>query len=208
MHRTCGEPDEIKKNTHPKNTTTGLWCDQDVRPHGPDDHVRGLRLLVHVPAQHVPKPFNFTPMAVNPASPGAPRARPSISSGSPHVCPMGRTCGGADGIKKTPVRKRLPLFFLRMNMITALFSPHAAYRPPLPHHPRTGPEPCVRPPSRSPPPQWGSLFDFGHSPARTPHVRRMGRSCGACLPNTPRKIRVYACRWLISPAVRQNFHPK
>ncbi len=35
------------------------------------------------------EPFNFTPMAVN-----------SISSGSPHVRPMGRTCGEPDEIKK------------------------------------------------------------------------------------------------------------
>jgi len=36
-----------------------------------------------------PEPFNFTPMGVNP-----------ISSGSPHVRPMGRTCGEPDEIKK------------------------------------------------------------------------------------------------------------
>ena len=35
------------------------------------------------------EPFNFTPMAVN-----------SISSGSPHVRPKGRTCGEPDEIKK------------------------------------------------------------------------------------------------------------
>ena len=35
------------------------------------------------------EPFNFTPMAVN-----------SVSSGSPHVRPMGRTCGEPDEIKK------------------------------------------------------------------------------------------------------------
>ena len=30
MGRTCGEPDEIKKNTHPKNITA-LFRDQDRR---------------------------------------------------------------------------------------------------------------------------------------------------------------------------------
>ena len=37
------------------------------------------------------EPFNFTPMGVNPISPG-----------SPHVRPMGRTCGEPDEVKKIP----------------------------------------------------------------------------------------------------------
>ena len=47
------------------------------------------------------EPFNFTPMGVNP-----------ISSGSPHVRPMGRTCGEPDEIKKIPIRNIYTLFFL------------------------------------------------------------------------------------------------
>ena len=33
MGRTCGEPDEIKKNTHPKNITA-LFREQVLRPGG------------------------------------------------------------------------------------------------------------------------------------------------------------------------------
>ena len=51
------------------------------------------------------EPFNSTPMAVNP-----------ISSGSPHVRPMGvhRTCGEPDEFesRKIPTRNILPLFFV------------------------------------------------------------------------------------------------
>ena len=48
-----------------------------------------------------PEPFNATTMGVN-----------SISSGSPHVRPMGRTCGEPDEIKKnTHPKNILPLFF-------------------------------------------------------------------------------------------------
>ena len=54
------------------------------------------------------EPFNSTPMAVN-----------SISSGSPHVHPMGRTCGEPDEIKKNTHPKN----------ITALFRDQA--KPPL-----------------------------------------------------------------------------
>ena len=50
------------------------------------------------------EPFNFTPMAVN-----------SIPSGSPHVRPMGRTCGEPDEIKKIPTRNILPLFFVSVH---------------------------------------------------------------------------------------------
>jgi len=44
------------------------------------------------------EPFNSTPMGVN-----------SISCGSPHVCPMGRTCGEPNEIKKNTHRKTSPL---------------------------------------------------------------------------------------------------
>ena len=47
-----------------------------------------------------PEPFNFTPMAVNP-----------ISSGSPHVRPMGRTCGEPDEIKKITHPKYITALF-------------------------------------------------------------------------------------------------
>ena len=47
-----------------------------------------------------PEPFNFTPMAVN-----------SISSGSPHVRPMGRTCGEPDEIKKNTLPKCVTALF-------------------------------------------------------------------------------------------------
>ena len=43
-----------------------------------------------------PEPFNFTPMAVK-----------SILSGSPHVRPMGRTCGEPDEIKKNTHPKNI-----------------------------------------------------------------------------------------------------
>ena len=46
------------------------------------------------------EPFNSTPMAVN-----------SVSSGSPHVRPVGRTCGEPDEIKKNTHPKILPLCF-------------------------------------------------------------------------------------------------
>ena len=77
-----------------------------------------------------------------------------------------------------------------MNMITALFSPHAAYRPPLPHHPRTGPEPCVRAPTAHLHHNGGR---YSISAAR-PHVRRMYAAWGvrvvpACLTHQER----YAC---------------
>ena len=42
------------------------------------------------------EPFNSTPMGVNP-----------ISSGSPHVRPMGRTCGEPDEIKKNTHPKNI-----------------------------------------------------------------------------------------------------
>ena len=48
------------------------------------------------------EPFNFTPMGVNPISPG-----------SPHVRPMGvhRTCGGPDEIKKNTHPKNITALF-------------------------------------------------------------------------------------------------
>ena len=63
-----------------------------------------------------PEPFNFTPMAVS-----------SISSGSPHVRPMGRTCGEPDEIKKNTHPKSF----------TALFRERTRARaPPAPCAPR------------------------------------------------------------------------
>ena len=47
-----------------------------------------------------PEPFNFTPMGVN-----------SISSGSPRVRPMGRTCGEPDEIKKNTHPKNFTALF-------------------------------------------------------------------------------------------------
>ena len=46
------------------------------------------------------EPFNYTPMAVNP-----------ISSGSPHVRPMGRTCGEPGEIKKNTHPKYFTALF-------------------------------------------------------------------------------------------------
>ena len=46
------------------------------------------------------EPFNSTPMAFN-----------SISSGSPHVRPMGRTCGEPDEIKKNTHPKKFTALF-------------------------------------------------------------------------------------------------
>ena len=46
------------------------------------------------------EPVNYTPMGVN-----------SISSGSPHVRPMGRTCGEPDEIKRNTHPKRITAFF-------------------------------------------------------------------------------------------------
>ena len=46
------------------------------------------------------EPFNFTPMAANP-----------ITSGSPHVRPMGRTCGEPDEIKKNTHPKYFTALF-------------------------------------------------------------------------------------------------
>ena len=49
MGRTCGEPDEIKKNTHPKSTTA-LFRDQVVRKFELDAcHVRGHAVQITVP---------------------------------------------------------------------------------------------------------------------------------------------------------------
>ena len=47
-----------------------------------------------------PDPFTFTPMGVN-----------SISFGSPHVRPTGRTCGEPNEIRKIPTRRILPALF-------------------------------------------------------------------------------------------------
>ena len=47
-----------------------------------------------------PEPFNSTPMGVN-----------SILSGSPHVRPMGRTCGEPDEIKKNTHPKYFTALF-------------------------------------------------------------------------------------------------
>ena len=52
----------------------------------------------HAPVRR--EPFNFTPMAVN-----------SISSGSPRVRPMGRTCGEPDEIKKNAHPKYFTALF-------------------------------------------------------------------------------------------------
>ena len=52
----------------------------------------------HAPVRR--EPFNFTPMAVN-----------SISSGSPRVRPMGRTCGEPDEIKKNTHPKNFTALF-------------------------------------------------------------------------------------------------
>ena len=46
------------------------------------------------------EPFNFTPMGVNP-----------VSSGPPHVRPIGRTCGEPDEIKKNTHPKNITTFF-------------------------------------------------------------------------------------------------
>ena len=79
-----------------------------------------------------PEPFNSTPMAVNP-----------ISSGSPHVRPMGvhRTCGEPDEIKKNTHPKK----------ITALFREQATTRtrPGWQRTPRPPPTATPSPPTPS-----------------------------------------------------------
>ena len=96
VYRTCGEPNEIsyEKNTHPGRFTAPLR-----------EQARRLRRTMDAfgttGAGMRREPFNSTPMGVN-----------SISSGSPHVRPMGvhRTCGEPDEIKKhTHTRNTLPL---------------------------------------------------------------------------------------------------
>ena len=95
VHRTCGEPDEIKKNTHPGNITA-LFGGQELFPDNldriTDNILKGIDLVpvigtvgfkTIVNGAH-PEPFNSTPMAVR-----------SISPARLHVRPMGvhRTCG-------------------------------------------------------------------------------------------------------------------
>ena len=53
--------------------------------------------LLHEPCTRH-EPFNFTPMGIN-----------AISSGSPHVRPMGRTCGEPNEIKKNTHPKTFTL---------------------------------------------------------------------------------------------------
>ena len=81
VQRTCGDAKEIKLTIHVLTVSfTALFagCGQRVP--------RGTR----------PKPFNSTPMAVN-----------STWSGSPHVRPMGRTCGEPGEIKKNTHPKNI-----------------------------------------------------------------------------------------------------
>ena len=63
------------------------------------------------------EPFNFTPMGVNP-----------ISSGSPHVCTMGRTRGEPDEIKKTPHPKFITAL-VRAQALPATYSTTRAKSP-------------------------------------------------------------------------------
>ena len=107
MGRTCGEPNKIKKNTHPrlnemkKNThpknITALLRDQTAGPrdlrHGArGDRGPGDRVCVYGRVHRVrgeqarapgtrPGPFNSISVGVN-----------SVSRAQPHVYPMGRTC--------------------------------------------------------------------------------------------------------------------
>ena len=60
----------------------------------------GGQITEFVPPARIFEPFNFTPMAVNP-----------ISFGSPHVRPMGRTCGEPDEIKKNTHPKYFTALF-------------------------------------------------------------------------------------------------
>ena len=111
------------------------------------------------------RPFNFTPMGVNP-----------ISSGSPHVrCnPMGRTCGEPDEIKKHTHPRCIATALFRGEQLDELhiaddtvvvftsdnggLSTSTALHAP------------VRVEGRSTSPQRGSSqFDLARAPARTPH---------------------------------------
>ena len=67
----------------------------------------GVQQLVHAGRGTRLEPFNFTPMAVN-----------SISSGSPHVRPMGRTCGEPDEIKKNTHPKNITTLFREQDNTT------------------------------------------------------------------------------------------
>ena len=90
---TCGGPTEIELTA----TNPSRWMARPILQVRRDGAARGdggagTRL----------KPFNSTPMAVNP-----------ISSGSPHVRPTGvhRTCGEPDEIKKNTHPKNIPALF-------------------------------------------------------------------------------------------------
>ena len=90
---TCRCAGEIKKQIHPEYFTA-LFREQGARAPTPGS----------MPSRSVictrPEPFNSTPMRVNP-----------ISSGSPHVHPMGRTCGEPDEIKKDTHPKDVTTLF-------------------------------------------------------------------------------------------------
>ena len=89
------------------------------------------------------KPFNSTPMGVN-----------LMSFGSPHVRPMGCTCGWAGEIKKSTHPGSFTALF--NGQVRAQLMEQQANRQ-------------VRAVSRSIPPRWGSIRGFARLPARTPH---------------------------------------
>ena len=80
VHRTCGEPDEIKKNTHSKNITAvfrGTYSPLEL------SHVPHTRSLVGVPAASTNSPNEQKLSAVHPARsarPGSGSARPGSRS--------------------------------------------------------------------------------------------------------------------------------
>ena len=115
VHRTCGEPDETKKNTHPEYITA-LFLEQGAcraartAACGNAPRVQWASMEPAASTERTapssagtrPEPFSFTPMAVN-----------SISPAHLHVRPMWAlsTCRWAGETKKgTHPRNVLPLF--------------------------------------------------------------------------------------------------
>ena len=99
MGHTCGEPNEIElaaahvllyRYLAGQHARALEQREQGVRVRRPLLRRQGTRR----------EPFNSTPMGVNP-----------ISSGSPHVRPMGRTCGEPDEIKKHTHPKHFTALF-------------------------------------------------------------------------------------------------
>ena len=116
VHRTCGAPDEIKKNTHPKNTTALFTRRYLPVVTAVVDFYSGCAPL-NITRMVADSRVGAIVQAFYPQHSGV-RSRKSavknfgwvfflISSGSPHVRPMGRTCGEPDEIELTAMGVKL-----------------------------------------------------------------------------------------------------